>query len=116
MTARATLMGALAAGCALIGCQEPPESITEHTDPVEHVQVAVECLETCGNDAQQALKRCQEARTNEAVCVDRHRTNLAACQQTCNAPCPTLPPPIPPRHRHRQSRPRRRHPRLPPAR
>ena len=99
MIARATLVGALAASCALIGCQEPPESITERTDPVEQAQTGAECLETCGNEAQQALQRCRETGTAEAVCISRHRANLGACLQTCGAPCPPsppAPPPVPP--------------------
>ena len=98
MTARATLVGALAASCALIGCQEPPESITERTDPVEQAAAAAgaECLETCANEARQAFERCREAGTDQAACSSRHRANLGACLQTCGAPCPPTPPPVPP--------------------
>jgi hypothetical protein len=96
MTARATLVGALAAGCALIGCQEPSQSIAERTDPVEQAQAAGECLETCGNEAREALQRCRDARTDEAACISRHRSHLGACLQTCGAPCAPVPPAPPP--------------------
>jgi hypothetical protein len=102
MISRATLVGALAASCALTGCQEPPDSPDQSADQLQAAHADPNCLPTCLQDARQAFQRCLEAGSDSAACSARHSATIDSCIGTCGAPCPPRspvppPPPTPPR-------------------